>query len=75
MAINRFPLVRGMLLRHSDTSGVAFCRRHVYSSRAGPVALSSQAFPAFNWVQVQEVDNLGLGYPFARWRIDAQGNT
>jgi hypothetical protein len=49
MAINRFPLVRGMLLRHSDTSGVAFCRRHVYSSRAGPVALSSQALPAFNW--------------------------
>jgi uncharacterized protein (TIGR03437 family) len=71
MAINRLMPVRGILPRHSDTAGAAFIAA-AFILAAGPVPASAQALPAFNWVR--EVDNSGLGYPFAGLGTDAQGN-
>jgi uncharacterized protein (TIGR03437 family) len=39
---------------------------------AGPPAAPAQSLPAFNWIL--EVDNSGLGYPYAGLGTDALGN-
>ena len=71
MAINRLAIARGLSLRHHDTAGVAFVAA-AFFLMAGPPAALAQTLPAFNWIL--EVDNSGLGYPYATLGTDAQGN-
>ena len=71
MAINRLAIARCLSLRHHDTAGVAFVAA-AFFLMAGPPAALAQTLPAFNWIL--EVDNSGLGYPYATLGTDAQGN-
>ncbi|MFY9728764.1 MAG: SBBP repeat-containing protein [Bryobacteraceae bacterium] len=71
MAINGLAPARGVSLWSRDTAGMAFIAT-AFFLMAGSVAASAQALPAFNWIL--EVDNSGLGYPFAGLGTDAQGN-
>jgi uncharacterized protein (TIGR03437 family) len=71
MAGNHLAVVRGILRRRFDTAGVAIVSAVLFVM-ALPVAARAQALPAFNWML--EVDNSGLGYPFAGLGTDAQGN-
>ncbi|MGA3259195.1 MAG: SBBP repeat-containing protein [Bryobacteraceae bacterium] len=71
MTISRLAIARGLSLRHHDTAGVAFVAA-AFFLMAGPPAALAQTLPAFNWIL--EVDNSGLGYPYATLGTDAQGN-
>jgi uncharacterized protein (TIGR03437 family) len=71
MAINRLAIARRPSLRHHDTAAVAFVAA-AFFLMAGPPAALAQTLPAFNWIL--EVDNSGLGYPYATLGADALGN-
>jgi len=71
MAVNHLAAARGILRRRFDTAGVAIASAVLFVM-ALPVAARAQALPAFNWML--EVDNSGLGYPFAGLGTDALGN-